>query len=144
MITDPETWLTENEIVEAVAEHLKRSGWEIKQTSNTTQHGVDILAARGEFTLAIEAKGGGSSKPGSHRYGMPFDAKQKRTHVAVAVLAALGELSRGQHRAALAFPDDPRHLGLIEEIWPTLQKLGIDVYFVGPDKSVRLGMNRPS
>jgi len=144
MITDPETWLTENEIVEAVAEHLKRSGWEIRQTCNTTQHGVDILAARGEFTLAIEAKGGGSSKPGSHRYGMPFDAKQKRSHVAVAVLAALGELSRGQHRAALAFPDDPRHLRLIEEIWPALQKLGIDVYFVGPDKSVRLGMNRPS
>jgi hypothetical protein len=91
-------------------------------------------------TLAVEAKGGSSSKPGTSRDGKPFTPNQKRSHVAVAVLTALRETSSGRYRTAIAFPNDPAHLRLIEKIWPVLQKLSIDVYFVAQDKSVRPGM----
>jgi hypothetical protein len=51
-------WLTENEIVEAVTEHLQKAGWGIKSSCNTMQRGIDICAERGGVTLAVEAKGG--------------------------------------------------------------------------------------
>jgi hypothetical protein len=102
------------------------------------QRGVDILARRGGETLAIEAKGGGSSKPGTKKYGEPFDKGQKRSHVAVAVLTAMREISGGQHQAAIAFPDDTEHGRFIEEIGPALQRLNIGVFYVALDKSVRL------
>jgi len=136
----PKSWLTENEVVEAVAEHLRKAGWDKLRTCNTMQQGIDICAERNGVTLAVEAKGGGSSKPGTTKYGEPFSTGQKRSHVAVAVLTALGVASSGKQQAAIAFPDDAGHLRLIGEIWPALQRLNIDVYFVAPDKSVRFGM----
>ena len=116
---------------------MRKAGWEIKSSCNTIQRGIDICAERGGVTLAVEAKGGGSSKPGTARYGKPFTTDQKGKHVAVAVLTALCVTSNGQHQAALAFPDDGEHLRLIEEIRPALQRLNIKVYFVGADWSVR-------
>jgi hypothetical protein len=131
------TWLTENDLVGAVKEHLLATGWDIRQVSLTNQHGIDILAARGSETLAVEVKGGGSSKPETARYGKPFTRNQKRSHVAVAVLTALRETSRGDNKAAIALPDDREHVRLIEEIWPALRKLDVGVYLVAPDRAVR-------
>jgi hypothetical protein len=105
------------------------------------QQGIDICAERNGVTLAVEAKGGGSSKPGSAKYGKPFDTGQKRSHVAVAVLTALGVASAGKQQAAIAFPDDSAHVRLIKGIWPALQKLNIGVYLVSPDKSVKTGID---
>jgi hypothetical protein len=106
------------------------------------QQGIDICAERNGVTLAVEAKGGGSSKPGTAKYGEPFSTGQKRSHVAVAVLTALGVASVGKQQAAIAFPDDAGHMRLIKQIWPSLQKLNIGVYFVSPDKSVKAGINK--
>src|ERR1700727_2190606 len=109
--------LTENDVVDAVARHLKTEGWTC-ETKTTIQRGIDILAERSGESLAIEAKGGGSARVGTARYGKEFDGKQKRSHVAVALLTAVQVLSDGKHRAALAFPDDIQHSRLISRIAP--------------------------
>jgi hypothetical protein len=140
MTHESKSWLTENEVVDAVAEHLRKTGWRNVITCNTTQQGIDVCAERDGITLAVEAKGGGSSKKGTARYGMPFDNGQKEKHVAVAVLTAMREASKGVNQAAIAVPDDATHVRLIGEISPALQRLNIVVYFVAPDKSVKLGM----
>ena len=130
--------LTENDIVDCVAEYLKNQGWTILQTQTTLQQGIDVLAEKGDEKLAVEAKGEGSARPGTARYGQHFDAKQKRSHVAVALLTAIQVLSDGKYKAGLAFPDDKEHARLITRILPTLNALGIRVFLVRPDRTVYL------
>ena len=91
--------LTENDVVRAVAEHLRRGGWHILSTSNTGETGYDILAKAGGTTLVVEAKGGTSSKPVTKRYGKPFTPNQKFDHVAKALYTATAVASAGKcHR----------------------------------------------
>lgn len=59
--------LTENDVVDAVVKHLQRDGWRIECTSSTNERGHDILATKGKTKLAVEAKGGKSSKSGTSR-----------------------------------------------------------------------------
>jgi hypothetical protein len=129
--------LTENDVVNAVACHLTNDGWSVLQTRTTLQQGIDILAQKNGETLAVEAKGGGSAREGTARYGQHFTANQKRTHVAVAILTAMQVLGDGKHRAAIALPDDPDHSRLIERVYPALKTLGVVVYLVAPDGKVR-------
>jgi len=133
-----EVWITEDVVVDAVRQPLANNGWDLLSTSKTTQQGIDLPARKQGVTLACEAKGGGSSKPGTRRFGFPFPQNQKRSHVAVAVLTALGEVSRGRNKAAIAVPNDSGHLRLISEILPALRRLEIAVYLVGKDKSVTI------
>jgi len=68
------TVLTENEIVQTLAEHLRREGYRIDKQLTTLEQGVDIVAihlATGR-RLLVEAKGGTSSKEGTARFGKPF------------------------------------------------------------------------
>ena len=75
-MTESAEFITENEVVEAVAGYLSNNGWEIVATCTTAQRGVDILAKRNGETLAVEAKGAGSATPESRRYGKPFTNNQ--------------------------------------------------------------------
>ncbi|MDE0055469.1 MAG: hypothetical protein OXT64_14640 [Gammaproteobacteria bacterium] len=109
--------LTENDVVSAVVKHLQKNGWHIERTSSTSERGHDILATKGETTLAVEAKKGGkSSKPGTSRYGKSFDSGQKRAHVAVALYKAATVFGTGQYRPGIALPSDDRHRTLIDAI----------------------------
>lgn len=130
--------LTENDVVDTVAQHLTKDGWTIRQKKTTAQHGIDILAEKNGELLAIEAKGSGSATIGTSRYGQEFTGNQKRSHVAVALLTAVQVVSDGKHRAALAFPDDSEHSRLIARILPTLKTLNIRVFFVRQDRTVYL------
>ena len=130
--------LTENDVVEAVAHHLRQAGWVVLQTRTTSQHGIDILAEKDGQKLAIEAKGGGSAKAGSARYGLHFTPNQKRTHVAVAILKALQTLCEGGCQVGIAVPNDTEHLRLISGVLPSLTLLKILVFLVGSDRTVRL------
>ena len=129
--------LTENDVVDAVVKHLQKNGWHIESTSSTSERGHDILATKGETTLAVEAKGGKSSKLGTSRYGKPFDSGQKRAHVAVALYKAASVFGTGQYRPGIAVPSDDRHRTLIEAIGSALDALHVVVFLVDDDMTVR-------
>jgi hypothetical protein len=80
--------------------------------------------------LLVEAKGATSSKEGTARFGVGFNAGQVHTHVAVAVLRALRVVSGNTAIAALALPDDARHRSEIQSIERALHRLGIVVFWV--------------
>lgn len=133
--------LTENDISEAVANHLVTLGWTIRQRLATTEAGVDIIADRPDVVgrLLIEAKGETSSKGHTRRFGKPFTANQAGKHVAVAIYWALKSRSQyPQDAIGLAFPEDKNHVRYIEPVIATLLVLGIRVFLVGSDKSVRI------
>ena len=68
--------LTENDVIDAVVAHLESEGWSRVSVSQTDRQGIDILMRCNNTTFAIEAKGGTSSKPGTSRYGQPFNTNQ--------------------------------------------------------------------
>lgn len=130
------SFLYEDDVVRAVMGYLEFEGWTIDSFALSHQHGDDIVASRGGQRLIIEAKGDGSSKSTSSRFGKPFTRNQVKTHVSVAVVRAMRVASAGEADAALALPASKFHRVEIGHIAPALQRLGIQVYWVGSDHSV--------
>lgn len=130
--------LLEDNVVDAVADLLRQHGWTIESVAHAHERGDDIVAAKGGVRLLVEAKGEGSSKIGSRRYGQPFTGNQVGSHVGVAVVRALRWASLGVVRPALAFPDNPHHRGQIDPIAPALERVGVGVFWVTSDGRVRL------
>ena len=128
--------LTENDVVEAVARNLEEQGWQITDTSYTDQRGYDIVARRSGVVLAVEAKGGTTSKP-TPRHGLPFSSSQKHDHVAKALYTAARVFSTGDYRAAIALPSDDRHSQLVEDILPALDALNVVLFLVDEDRTVQ-------
>lgn len=129
--------LTENDVIAAVVAHLEGQGWTSISVSQTDQRGVDILMERDGSTIAVEAKGGTSSKQGTSRFGQPFTNNQKGSHVSRALYTAVRTVSEDKHRAAIAVPSDEGHERLIAAIRPALRTLEIAVFLVQEDHSVR-------
>ncbi len=134
--------LTENDIIEILANHLnKDDGWEIKNKLTTIQKGVDILAEKNGVTLYVEAKGETSSKKSSRRYGKQFTKNQVGTHVSVAILTSLKVLSKNDNKSkkvAMAFPDNKNHRDIIELIAPALRRAGIVTYLVKENSVIEM------
>ena len=134
--------LTENEIVQTLAEHLRQTGYRIDNQLTTLEQGVDLDAtntATGR-PLLIEAKGGTSSKEGTARFGKPFSHNQAKSHVSVAFYCAAKMLQKYAPEAAqiaLASPDDRNHRGFVVAISAALNKLEVAVYFVDESRQVR-------
>jgi hypothetical protein len=135
--------LTEEDVVDAVCDCLGRHGYRVDQRCRTTQHGVDIIATQwtSGVTVRIEAKGETSNKKGTRRHGKPFSRNQSRVHVAAALYTAIA--TRDAHtnpndRAAIAFPTTKEHRDFIGRIRPTLQALGIAVFWVDQDRRVKI------
>lgn len=129
--------LTEDDVIMAVAKHLEDAGWQIKEIKSTKERGRDLLAIKDGGSLAVEAKGGTSSKPRTSRYGKPFTNSQKVNHVAMAFHTAARVFSSGQHQAGIAFPADDGHRKLVDDIAPALETLGVAVFLVADDHTVR-------
>lgn len=136
--------LTEDDVVKAVAAHLKSEGYCVESTCSTGERGVDIVAIHSATNrrLLVEAKGGTSSKSTTARYGSPFTPNQAKSHVSVAFYYAAK--LRQRHSAegaeiAMAFPDDPQHRMLVDDITSALDTLGISVFFVDAAHRVVLG-----
>lgn len=83
----------EDQVVAAVVAHLRRDGWNVESTALATQHGDDIVATRHDERLVVEAKGEGSSKAHTKRFGSPFTNQQASVHIAVAVLRSMRVVS---------------------------------------------------
>lgn len=131
-------FLYEDDVVRAVMVHLEAEGWTIDSFALSHQHGDDIVASRGVQRLVIEAKGDGSSKSSTARFGKPFTRNQVKTHVAVAVVRAMRVACSGVARAAVALPGSEFHRVEIDRIAPALQQLGVQVFWVAPDLSVEV------
>jgi hypothetical protein len=130
--------LTENQIIEAIAQHLISQGWTIDQKLTTNQRGTDIIASRDQSPrLLIEAKGGTSSKDHTNRYGMGFSNGQVTKHVSVAFYyaAKLQELHPSDV-IGIGLPDDAPHRAAVAAIESAVRKLAISVYFVSDSADV--------
>ncbi len=128
--------LTEDAVIDAVRDHLIADRWEIVSRARATEHGVDLVAMRDGARLEVEAKGAGSSKPHTARYGRAFNRGQVFDHVAKAVLKALRVASAGKARAAVAFPDNGDHRAEVELVRVALQRAGIIVFWVSEESTV--------
>ena len=131
--------LSEDDVVRAVMAHLESHGWTIESFALSHQHGDDIVATRGAEKLIVEAKGQGSGRVGSRRYGLAFNRNQVGTHVSVAVVRAMRTVSNGDAIAGIALPSDEMHHAEVKRIAPALRLLGVDVYWVAAAGSVELG-----
>jgi Holliday junction resolvase-like predicted endonuclease len=130
--------LTEDQVVDAVCRTLESDGYAIAQRALATQHGYDIVARKNGVELIIEAKGAGSSKAGTARYGLEFSSNQVFDHVAKAVLKALRVASSGEARAGIALPDNANHRREVDQVAPALRRAGIAVFWVGDGGNVRI------
>lgn len=131
-----ESFLYEDDVVRATMRYLEASGWTVESYALAHQHGDDIVATRDDERLIVEAKGAGSSKEGTHRFGQAFTRNQVGSHVSVAVLRALGVWSGGAALAGLAFPDNAHHRSQVAPVLPALTELGIIVFWVSADLRV--------
>jgi len=133
--------LTENAIVDAVAEYLEGKNYQIVQKLTTAQRGIDLIAVQSKTgkRLLIEAKGGTSSRESTNRFGKPFNGGQAKSHVSMAFFYAAMLLQRHSSEGAsvgLAFPDDKFHRKLVKGIALALDRLSIRVYFVSELRKV--------
>lgn len=135
--------LTENDVVDAVCDHLGRSGWAVEQKLRTTERGADIVARGSNQTLLrVEAKGATSSKPETARHGRPFSRAQVASHVARAFFTAAAALENAYASrtvlSAMALPATTQHREYVERISGPLEQLGIGVFWVDRPRHVRL------
>ncbi len=127
--------LVEGFVVASVCGALAEAGWQVTPVAATHTQGVDITASRDGVRLLIEAKGAGSSKVGTSRYGMSFTSGQVEISVGAALYKALGVES--PNRAGVALPDTaPFHTKLGRARLAKLVALGIAVFWVGEDGTV--------
>jgi hypothetical protein len=134
--------LTENDIIDAVCAYLRAAGYKIVSIATTTERGIDIIATRpdGSGRLLIEAKGETSARQGSARFGLPFDSAQVGVHVAEAFRTAVSLHAKHLGDSiGMALPDTLPHRKQVNKIKSVIDSLGIIVYFVQTDRSVKLG-----
>jgi len=129
--------LTEDLVVESVCEHLSAAGWTIEARAALTQQGYDVVAVRDGRRLIIEAKGEGSAREGSARFGKTFSTSQVFDHVGKAVLKAMRVCDLG-HLGAVALPADPRHQAEVALVSRSLSRLSIGVFWVSAERAVTL------
>jgi hypothetical protein len=140
--TAARTPLTEDKVVDAVCRALASDGYVIEQRALATQHGYDIVARKDGVALIVEAKGAGSSKAGTARYGKEFNPNQVFDHVAKAVLKALRVVSAGDARAGIALPDNVSHRRQIELVASALERAEVIVFWVDETGRVRVDSPR--
>ena len=127
--------LNENDVVAIVERYLCDTGWKILRRCSTTQTGPGLEAEHPTSArrLFVEAKGATSARPGSRRYGRPFDRNQARDHIANAFYAAAKV--RDEHASAFALPRTSSHEDFVEAIRRALVKLKSGVLWIGEDRA---------
>jgi hypothetical protein len=131
--------LTESEVIASVCRFLKKNRFHDIRFLSEIEHGIDIqaIAPDGKRHVSIEAKGGTSSKPGTARFGKPFNSGQVWDHISKAFYCAARDSSLGL-MAGVALPRNDMHSKCIRKILPALKKLQIEVFWVLPNKRVEI------
>jgi hypothetical protein len=131
--------LYESDVITSVCNFLKKYNFEILQQLNENQKGDDIIAINNKKQkIYIEAKGETSSKEGSNRFGKEFNGSQKKVHVSQALYRAIKMKEENSSLSGIAFPETKGHLSLIEPIKQTLREIGIEVFWIKDDGTVRV------
>lgn len=126
--------ITENDVIESVSKELVEKGYEIINTCNTTQKGIDIRAVCGQREIMIEAKGGTTSKD-TNRKGKPFNSNQIKNHVAVAVFKVMQLKQENEGvTVAIALPGDMKHKKVVNSIQSCLDMLDIKIIWSDGEK----------
>lgn len=130
--------LTESEVIEAVCAFLTDKGFRVTQRLSEKQTGVDIVAVAPNTgrKVTIEAKGETSSQKHTKRYGKTFNTGQVISHVSRAIYCGLRDVS-ADLQTGIALPRNDAHVACVQKILPALKKLGIEVFWVLPDKTVQ-------
>lgn len=100
-----------------------------------TEPGDDIVAERDGREIRVEAKGEGSEKPHTSRYGKRFSKPQVKNHVAVALYRA-ARMRSSDVRSGVAFPNNADHREMVGPIQAALDDLGIIVFWTNTDGTV--------
>lgn len=135
-MADPTAFLTEDQVIDAVSEYLATRSWRVITRATAIQRGDDLVVERDGERLIIEAKGAGSSKVETARYGKTFNKGQVFDHVAKAVLKALRVVTAGQARAGVALPGDAAHRAEVAKIRDALARLEVAVFWVDEQRNV--------
>ena len=127
---------TENDVIAAVGRFLGTEDWDVLQSLDTRQTGVDLVAVHRASSrrLHVEAKGATSSKSGTRRYGRPFTSSQVLDHVAKAFYAAARVPEDSS--SAIAVPLNDLQQKHMQAIRRSLRFLGIAVFWVSGEKVV--------
>lgn len=129
--------LVEGFVVASTCAELTDRGWDTVPVTHTAAQGVDITATKVGSRLLIEAKGAGSSKPGTSRYGKPFHSGQVEISIAAAVYKALSV--EPPDLGAVALPDLPLFRKKLNDgIASNLRRLGIPIFWVSENGSVTI------
>jgi hypothetical protein len=125
----------------AIVTHLATSGWQILAVADTLsrEHGIDIVARKGDQRLLVEAKGyPGSSYANRSREGRPIaPAAQARTYFAGALMKAL-MLMQDEPGAtvSLGLPSVTTYRNLVDRTRIPLSQLGVRLFWVLSDGTV--------
>lgn len=133
--------ITENDVIRAVCAKLADLGFNIKQSLNTLEKGIDVIAQKADFVLYLEAKGETSALITSKRYGKPFNQNQIVDHVSKALLAVskiITTRTDDNFGVAVALPDNLGHRKVIQEIAKAIKLLDINILWVAADGTVSI------
>lgn len=136
MVGSASAVLSEDQVIDAVCDYLTSRSWRIVARATAVQRGDDLVAERDGERLVIEAKGAGSSKIGTARYGKTFSKGQVFDHVGKAVLKALRVVSASDDHAGVALPADAAHRAEAARIRTALDRLEISVFWVDEHRAV--------
>lgn len=130
-------WFTEAQVQSKVVAHLVAKGYRILSVADTAtrERGIDIVAALGDQTVAIEVKGYPSKnyadprRAGEVKRTQP--SNQAKHWYAQAVLASMITRSRRPNdRAVIALPDFPKYRDICAETSGSLDSCGVEVWWV--------------
>jgi hypothetical protein len=126
----------ESKVIDAVQNHLKGLGWKINFVAYEGNRGDDIVAVKNGKELRIEAKGEGSSKPHTARFGKTFKRNQVKDHIANAFFRVAYIRESKKSLVGIALPDNLDHREMISRIENTIDDLGIILFWVSEDLQV--------
>jgi len=130
-------WHTEANVQATLVKALVVGGWSIVSVASTAtkEHGIDVVATRGDEAVGVEVKG----YP-SRNYADPARATETKTTqpstqavhwYAQAILAAMRlKPKRPDLRSVIALPDFQRYRGLYRETAASLDASQIEVWWV--------------
>jgi Holliday junction resolvase-like predicted endonuclease len=134
-----------------VVAFLASTGWRVRSVADTAarQRGVDVLADRGQETVAVEVKGfpgreyADPARAGERKPTQP--STQAKHWYAEAVLAAMLTRSRRpQARSVIALPRFRRYQDLYDGTAGSLARSAIELWWVNKDGTVAPAAQAPT